>query len=114
MEARQVETFCLSLEGAVADRPFGPGLLTFKVGGKIFAILADEGTVSFKATEIAYELLREQGRARRAPYLPRGGWLNVEVAAWDADELSGLLQQSYKTIVAGLTRKTRHTLGLNP
>lgn len=108
-----IETYCLSLPSAAVERPFGPTLQTFKVGGKIFAILSDDASLTFKASEIGYELLREQGRARRAPYLPRGGWLNIEhTQDWDRSELFGLIAQSHARVVAGLTRKTRQELGL--
>ena len=113
MKAKAVEDFCLSRTAATVERPFGPDLQTFKVGGKIFAMLGDDGGLCFKASEIAYELLREQGRAERAPYLPRGGWLKVaEVEAWDEDELSGLIDNSHALVAKGLTRKVRQELGL--
>ncbi|MGI4819261.1 MAG: MmcQ/YjbR family DNA-binding protein [Janthinobacterium lividum] len=114
MTIEDVERYCLSLKAAVAERPFGPSLLVFKVGGKIFALLNEaEANVSFKASDIANELLREQGRARRAPYLPRGGWLNVEqLATWDQDELNDLIHWSYQRVTASLTRQARKDLGL--
>ena len=114
MTLKDVERYCLSLKAAVAERPFGPSLLVFKVGGKIFALLNEtEANVSFKASDIANELLREQGRARRAPYLPRGGWLNVEhLDTWHQDELNDLIHWSYQRVMANLTRQARKDLGL--
>ena len=113
MQAAEVEAFCLSRTAATVERPFGPDVQTFKVGGKIFAMLEDRGGLCFKASEIAYELLREQGRAERAPYLPRGGWLRVaRVEDWDVQELSDLIAHSHTLVARGLTRKVRQSLGL--
>lgn len=113
MKASDVEAFCLSRTAATVERPFGPNLQTFKVGGKIFAMLGDDGGLCFKASEIAYELLREQGRAERAPYLPRGGWLKIAaVDAWDDDELGDLIDHSHALVAKGLTRKAKQELGL--
>lgn len=42
----------------------------YKVGGKVFAN-ADNETISFKASEIAYEALVEDERGRRVPTLNR-------------------------------------------
>lgn len=107
MTIEDVERYCLSLKAAVAERPFGPSLLVFKVGGKIFALLNEaEANVSFKASDIANELLREQGRAR-------GGWLNVEhLDTWHQDELNDLIHWSYQRVTASLTRQARKDLGL--
>lgn len=113
MQHRQVEDYCLSLTGAVSDRPFGPEMQTFKVGGKIFAILTDAGSLSIKLSEVAFEALTELGMMRRAPYLPRGGWANTEdIHSWDDQELKDLIARSHELVVAGLTRKVRKELGL--
>lgn len=113
MTPAEVEAYCLSRPAAMVDRPFGPALRTFKVGGKIFALLDDDGGLCFKASEIAFEVLREQGRAQRAPYLPRGGWLKVpDVAQWDASELCELVEASHSLVARGLTRKIRQALGI--
>ena len=112
MQYGQVESYCLSLKGAVSDRPFGPSLQTFKVGGKIFALLGDDGGLSIKLSEVAYEALTELGLMRRAPYLPRGGWANTQdITGWDDQELTDLIARSYELVVAGLTKKARAELG---
>lgn len=113
MKAEDVERYCLSLKGATVERPFGPDSQTFKVGGKIFALLGDDGGLSIKLSEVAYEALTELGLMRRAPYLPRGGWANTtDVTTWDDQELSDLIARSHERVAAGLTRKLRKELGL--
>lgn len=113
MKAEDVERYCLSLKGATVERPFGPDSQTFKVGGKIFALLGDDGGLSIKLSEVAYEALTELGLMRRAPYLPRGGWANTtDVTTWDDQELFDLIARSHELVAAGLTRKLRLELGL--
>jgi hypothetical protein len=42
----------------------------YKVGGKVFAIVGDDG-MSFKVSEIGFMALTENGPGRQAPYAPR-------------------------------------------
>ena len=88
------------------------GSNVYKVGGKVF-VIADAESVSFKASEIAYEALVEGGRGRKAPYTQSGsGWVNLPLADQDPDELSGLLGDAHAIIAGKLTRKARAELGL--
>jgi predicted DNA-binding protein (MmcQ/YjbR family) len=47
---------------AVAERPFGPDHVVYKIGGKMFAIVADEEAVSFtlKCDPLLSEIVRGQ------------------------------------------------------
>lgn len=113
MKVEDVARYCLSLKGATVESPFGPDTRTFKVGGKIFALLGDDGGLSIKLSDIAYEALTELGVMRRAPYLPRGGWANTtDVSGWDDQELINLIARSHELVAAGLTKKLRAELGL--
>ena len=44
----------------------------YKVGGKVFAICGLRGGLSFKVSEIGFEVLTEGGPARQAPYCAKG------------------------------------------
>ena len=85
----------------------------YKVGSKVFAIAADD-SVSFKASEIAYEAYVSGGRGARAPYTQAGSnWLNLApLAEQDRAEVAGLLADSHALVAAKLTRKARAELGL--
>ena len=74
----------------------------YKVGGKVFAIAAED-SVSFKASEIAYEAYVSGGRGVRAPYTqPGSNWLNLApLAEQDSDEVAGLLSNASHAIIAG-------------
>ena len=66
MDRAGVKQFCLSLPAATLDHPFGEDHDAFRVGGKMFAIMGAMGGLSFKASDIAFEVLTETGRAEAA------------------------------------------------
>ena len=97
------------------------GSHVWKVGGKVFAMGGwddgvAEGWVTFKVSEIAYEMLKDQPGLRPAPYLASRGmkWIQhyAEPGLSDA-ELRGYLKQSHHIVSLGLTKKKQKELGLN-
>ncbi len=84
----------------------------FKVGGKMFAVQG-QGGASFKASDIAFDVLTETGRARPAPYLARAKWVYFDdVEGLDDAEVTAWLADAHTLIAAKLTRKARAELGL--
>ena len=53
-----------ALPGATMEVLWGADRV-YKVGGKMFAAMGPSGSLSFKASDIAFEMLTESGRARR-------------------------------------------------
>lgn len=70
----------LALPGATFDIKWGSERV-YSVGGKMFAVageLADpKPKYAFKASDMAFELLVEQGVAVPAPYLARAKWVKL-------------------------------------
>lgn len=64
---------CLGLPGATLSVQWGDDHV-FKVGGKMFAVRGTGvtlgGGISFKASDVAFEVLTESGRAAPAPIWP--------------------------------------------
>ena len=113
MDRRGVGKVCLALPGVTLDHPFGDDHDCYNVGGKMFAMVGGRGGLSFKVSDIAYEVLTEDGRARSAPYLARAKWVHLDdIDAWPDDELAEHLATAHTIVAAKLTRKTRATLGL--
>jgi predicted DNA-binding protein (MmcQ/YjbR family) len=111
MDRAGIEAFCLSLPGAVLDYPFGPDTAVFKIGGKMFCALGIGRGVSFKVSDMAYEILTQNGMAEPAPYLARAKWVNLpDPAQWSDEELESHLRASYDLILGKLTRKARAEL----
>lgn len=113
MDRAGVSKVCLALPGATQDHPFGDDHDAYRVGGKMFVIVSDSGGVSFKVSDIAYEVLTESGHARPAPYLARAKWVNLETFdAWPDDEMAEHFVIAHGIVAAKLTRKQRAALGL--
>jgi hypothetical protein len=73
--------------------------VTFRVRSKIFAIGGEGAThASIKSTPLVKEDLidRDPATFRRAAYVGRFGWLNVDLDRIELDELEGLLREAWR------------------
>ena len=119
MTYEEYNTFCDSLPATTYVIQWG-GSHVWKVGGKVFAIGGwDNGNVSgitFKVSDIGYEVLREQPGLRPAPYLASRGmkWIQhyAEPGLSD-DELQEYLRLSHRIVASGLSKKKQRELGLD-
>jgi len=113
----EFNAFCRLLAGANYVTQWG-GSHVWKVGPKVFAIggWADgEPAFTFKVSEIAYEVLREQPGLRPAPYMASRGmkWIQNYARPGLSDrELKDYLTQSHTLVSRGLTKKLKRELGL--
>ena len=112
-------TFCASLPATTHVVQWG-GAHVWKVGGKVFAIAGwsdgDDLGVTFKTSEMAFDLLKEQPGCRPAPYLASRGmkWIQRRTdESMDDDALRDYLRESRRLVALGLTRKARRELGLD-
>jgi predicted DNA-binding protein (MmcQ/YjbR family) len=110
--------FCASLPAAHHVVQWG-GAHVWKVGDKVFAIAGwsdgEELAVTFKVSDIAYDILAEQPGCRPAPYLASRGmkWIQRRSAeSMDDTALCDYLAESHRLVAAKLTRKARDALGL--
>ena len=106
----------LDLPGVSFDVKWGADRI-YSVGGKMFAAAGAEGDAApryaFKASDLAFEILVEQGLAVPAPYMARAKW--VQLASADAlpdADLLAYLRQAHALVAAKLTRKARSELGI--
>jgi predicted DNA-binding protein (MmcQ/YjbR family) len=118
MTEEEFNDFCRGLPAATYVCQWG-GSHVWKVGGKVFAIGGQEGgelRVTFKASEIAYEVLQDQPGLRPAPYLASRGlkWIqHFARPGLSDDDLRDHIRQSHALVVRGLTKATRTELGLD-
>jgi predicted DNA-binding protein (MmcQ/YjbR family) len=111
MTPEAFDAAALALPGATMTIQWGADHV-YKVGGKMFAVLGGGG-FSFKASDVAFEVLSESGRAVPAPYLARAQWLYfADLAAEDDAEVADWLKTAHGLIAAKLTKKARAELGL--
>jgi len=117
MNREEYNSFCKGLRATTHVVQWGNADV-WKVGGKVFGVCGwndGKDAFTFKASEIAYEVLHDQPGIRPAPYLASRGmkWLQVygEPGLSD-DALKEHLIMSYDMVVAKLTKKLRAELGL--
>jgi predicted DNA-binding protein (MmcQ/YjbR family) len=113
----EFNAFCRALPATTYVVQWG-GSHVWKVGGKVFAIGGwqdDEASVTFKASDIAYEMLKAQPGLRPAPYLASRGlkWIQYFARPGLSDsELRDYIRQSHFIVTRGLSKKKRVELGL--
>jgi predicted DNA-binding protein (MmcQ/YjbR family) len=113
MDRNAVRRTCLALKGATVDHPWDENHDAYKIGGKMFAVVGSKGGLSFKASDIAFEVLTETGKARPAPYMARGNWVHLDDPDdWPDGELAAHLERAHELIAAKLTKAARKELGL--
>ena len=120
MDLDSYNAFCAGLPQTTHVVQWG-GAHVWKVGGKVFAIAgwsrADELAVTFKVSDLAFDILREQQGLRPAPYLASRGmsWIQrASAETMDDEALKDYLRESHRLVAAKLTRGLRRELGLDP
>ena len=115
----QFNDFCRALPATSYVVQWG-GSHVWKVGGKVFAVGgwgdADQPAFTFKASDLHFEILRDEPGFRPAPYLASRGfkWIQQTDTSVTADEpLRYYLEESHRIVSLGLSRKKQRELGLN-
>ncbi|NNC73457.1 MAG: MmcQ/YjbR family DNA-binding protein [Sphingomonadaceae bacterium] len=124
MNLDEYNAFCAALPAVDPDTDYvvqWGGSHVWKVGGKVFAIAgwsedrADTLGVTFKTSQIAFEMLRDIPGCRPAPYMASRGmkWIQhyAEPGLGD-DDLKDYLARSHELVAAGLSKKRQRELGL--
>ncbi len=118
MTLEEFNRLCAELPATTHVVQWG-GADVWKVGGKVFVIgRMDAGipAFSFKVTPLAFELMRDQPGLRPAPYLASRGlkWIQHFAApGLSSGEIALYVTESHRIVAQGLSRKTRHELGLS-
>ena len=124
MNAKAFNATCRRLPATSHVVQWG-GADVWKVGGKVFALAhwdneagdGSAGAITFKVSEVAFEILKDQPGLRPAPYLASRGlkWIQHYASPGLSDaELADYLARSHALVAGGLSRKKRRELGLEP
>jgi predicted DNA-binding protein (MmcQ/YjbR family) len=112
MRIEDFHAFCGSLPGAVMEVLWGADEV-YKVGGKMFAATGPGGGVSFKANDLAFEMLIETGAAKPAPYAARFKWVQMDDTSVISDaDLKAYLKEAHALVAGKLPKKLKTALGL--
>jgi predicted DNA-binding protein (MmcQ/YjbR family) len=117
MDLETLRRCLLDRPGAVEDHPFGPQPLVIKVGGRIFALVAADAsplTISLKCEPDHAQFLRDSFPAVRPGYhLNKQHWNTVTLDGSIPDAgIRSMIDESYRLVVAGLTKVARGKLGV--
>ena len=115
MDLAQFREYCLSKSHTTEGTPFGPDVLVFKVGGKMFALTAlDEmpTTANLKCDpDWALDLRDRYEEVRPGYHMNKKHWNTVEIEGTIPDaELRKMIDHSYDLVVETLP-KSRATVG---
>jgi len=110
MNIEWVRRYCMSMPHATETVQWGAHLV-FKIGGKVFAVLALEPAkvwLSVKCSPEDFAELVERPGIIQAPYFARNQWVALETEdALTAAELKRLVKTSYGLILEKLPKKAR-------
>ncbi|MDV7341417.1 MmcQ/YjbR family DNA-binding protein [Terasakiella sp. A23] len=117
MTRDEFDQFCASLKATTHVIQWG-GASVWKIGGKIFAIAPlyeddDYQRISFKCSDLSYDILIEQEGIVPAPYLARAKWVQVQdPVGMKDDDLKDYIEAAYDIISKKLTKTLQRELGL--
>lgn len=117
MKLEALRRYLLDRPGATLDHPFGPQPDVFKVGGKIFALVAADATpltISLKCEPDHAQFLRDSFPAVRPGYhLNKQHWNTVTLdGSIPGAGIQSMIDDSYRLVVGGLGKAERTRLGV--
>lgn len=120
MTLEEYDTYCAGFAHTSHVIQWGDASV-WKVAGKVFAIGGwqdenEELFVTFKVSDLSYDLLKGAAGCRPAPYLASRGmkWIQrTDAAGLDDEGLRDYIAESYRLVSLGLSKKKQKELGLN-
>ena len=113
MDLELFREYCLSKPGATEDMPFGEDVLVFRVGGKMFALVAlDEvpPRVNLKCDlDLALELRDRYEQVTPGYHMNKKHWNTIE-SGIPITELRKMIDHSYELVAKSLPRGKRKKL----
>lgn len=114
MRLDALKTFALAQPHTTFVKQWGEHLV-FKVAGKMFLIVALDGTLAegatFKCTPEEFDDLTAIDGIAQAPYCAKRHWVHVsDLTALPRAELERRIRRSYDLVIAKLPKKTQTKL----
>ncbi len=118
MTLDEYNAFCAGLPATTTVVQWG-GAHVWKVGEKMFAVAGWTNTdtlgITFKVTDIGFEMLKDQPGLRPAPYLASRGMLwiqHYDQPGLSRRDLQDYIASSHRLVSQGLSKKKQRILGL--
>lgn len=105
----------MALPGATFDIKWGADRI-YSVGGKMFASAGAETDpapkYAFKTSDLAFQMLVDQGLAKPAPYLARAKWVQLVAAdALEDADLAAYIAEAHRIVAGKLAKSAQAKLG---
>jgi predicted DNA-binding protein (MmcQ/YjbR family) len=115
MDLARFREYCLSKPRATEGTPFGPNVLVFKVGGRMFALAAlDEvpTTANLKCDpDLALDLRDRYEQVQPGYHMNKKHWNTVEIESGIPDaEVRKMIDHSYELVTKSLPKAERKKL----
>ncbi len=113
----ELESFLSAKPGTIREQPFGPEVLVFKTGGKIYALVAWEKhplEISLKCDpENALFLRTRYSMVRPGYHLNKKHWNTITLDGSIPDNaVKKMINESYDLILQSLTKKQLENLSV--
>ena len=106
----KVKAYCLSLPGATHDVKWGKDHC-YSVGGRMFAVIGPDGSISFKADDDRFLELTDQPGFIPAPYMAQHKWVLIQDLKDVAEaEVKALVKRAHELIFAKLSKKAQREI----
>src|ERR1044071_1385197 len=111
MNIEELRDYCLQQQGVTEDFPFGPDVLVFKVGGKLFLLAGLIEGDRFNAKcdpDRAIELREQYDEVQPGYHMNKKHWNTVYMTgSLKGSLLRELIDHSYELVFKSLPEKTR-------
>ena len=114
MTITKLQTYCLQKPHAEETYPFGEWPVCYKVAGKIFAQIYPD-KITLKCTAFSGEAFRQAYpgivvRGYHCPPVQQPYWNTVDLSRFPEEELPGLIDLAYETVVLSFSQKKQQEL----
>jgi predicted DNA-binding protein (MmcQ/YjbR family) len=114
MDIELLRSYCLKLHGSEESTPFGPDVLVYKVGGKIFCLfnLEEFRGINVKCeAELAIELRERFAGIEPGYHMNKNHWNTLRTdMGLEPDFILEQIRNSYGLVVKSLPKKTQREL----
>lgn len=114
MDISDLHAYCMGLAHVTEDQPFGPDVVTFRIAGKIFLLLALDVPLSFNVKcepELAIELREQFEDVLPGYHMNKKHWNTVRLeGSLTNRQICDMVDHSYNLVFNALPARVRATL----
>ncbi|MEA3423370.1 MAG: MmcQ/YjbR family DNA-binding protein [Bacillota bacterium] len=118
MDINDVKDIFLKLRGSKETYPFGPDVMVFKVGNKMFGLMnshEERPSINIKNEPVVNEMLRMEYLDTIIPgyHMNKKHWNTIYIEEIDDETTIDLINQSYLIVYDSLTKKEKEMVNID-